>query len=538
MFDVPLAFHFLRPGWLMVLPVAAGLFWAHRRRTDARKRYEGRIDAHLLDHLVISGGQGSRLTPAHVFFTLLALAGLALSGPTWKRVPPPFADDQAALVIVIDASTSMNAVDVQPTRLERARQKVADLLALRGGAKTALVAFAGSAHVVLPLTSDRGILELYASSIQSDVLPIDGKRPALALAEAQQLLERGGTPGSIVFVTDGVPKGDRSAFVRHTGAPVQMLAIGTERGGPIKSGKRKFLTDESGGRVTARLDRASLDRLADSADVSMHYFTADDADVRSVAADAQRHFADVQAADGSLKWKDMGYLLLFPLLVLGAFLFRRGFSVRWAAALLLALNVLFPQVARADESKIADWFLTPDQQGRRHFERGEYDAAAQHFEDPMWRGTALYAAKQYDEAIDAFAIIDSADSWFNQGNAYARLGKLEAALAAFDKTLAHAPDHADAAHNRSVVAAAWQREQEQEDEEPASGGSTLEADDYVIDEEKNKKKRPEGEEMMFGGQMDQRMADMWMRQVQTRPADFLRNKFAFQARDAKEEDDE
>jgi Ca-activated chloride channel family protein len=201
-------------------------------------------------------------------------------------------------------------------------------------------------------------------------------------------------------------------------------------------------------------------------------------------------------------------------------------------------SILFAQPAHADDSAVANLFLTADQQGRSHFERGEYEAAAAHFEDPLWRGVALYAAKRYEDAIDAFAAVDTADSWFNQANAYARLERYEEAVGAYDEALKRAPEHPDAAHNRKIVEAAWQKQKEKEDEKPAEGGSKLGADDYVVDEGGNKKKRPEGEETTFGGQMDEKMAEVWMRQVQTRPADFLRAKFAVQAGDARKEEDE
>ena len=497
------------------------------------------IDEHLLDHLVVSGGAASRFTPAHFAFLGLMLAGVATAGPTWKRVPPPFADDQAALVIVLDASTSMNAIDVQPTRLERARQKIRDLLALREGAKTGLVAYAGSAHVVLPLTNDRGILELYTDAIDTAMMPVAGKRPRAALREAQRVLERDDTPGSIVFLTDGVPERDREAFVKHhsaRGAPVQILALGTERGGPIKTGDGAFAVDPSGERTTTRVDRAALEGLSKRAGIALTWMTADDADVRDVADGAAQHLADVQAADGSLKWKDMGYALLFPVVLLGAFAFRRGFALQWIGVLLVALSVVHAEPVHADDSRWANLFQTPDQQGRRHFERGEYDDAASHFEDAMWRGTALYAAGRYEEAIDAFAALDTAAAWFGEGNAFARLGRYEDAIDAFEQALARDPGHDGAAHNRQIVEAAWQKQKAADEEPPAKGGDTLGADEYVIDKDKNKKKRPETEETTFGGEMDQRMAEIWMRQVQTRPADFLRNKFAVQAHDAKEED--
>jgi len=535
------AFHILRPWWLLGIAAALVLYLLHRRGTDPTSRWGGLVAPHLLKHLTVEGGSASRWRTGPITFFALGLGSLAVAGPAWEKEPPPFADDRAALVIVIDASLSMDAVDVQPSRLERARQKVRDLLAVRPGAKTGLVAYAGSAHEVLPLTSDRGIVELYADSLASNVMPMPGKQAAQALALAEAMLARDKLSGSILFLTDGIPDDQRAAFHEHKaaqGARVFVLAIGSEAGAPIRLADGSFATDAAGKRRVARLH---VDGLDDVADVTQ--LTADASDVERIAARVQRSFETVRDDDASLRWRDRGTVFVLPLLLLVALWFRRGWVVRWAAVLLVGFVLFDAETARAEESGVADLFWTADQQGRRHFERGEYKQAAAHFQDPLWKGVAFYAAEDFENAVNQFARVDTAEGWFNLGNAYAHLGRYEDALESYTAVLQRDAEHTDALANHALVEALWKREQAKEDEEPAKGGDLLGADEIKIADPDDKTKRPESEEEVPGGVMDEKMAEVWMRQVQTRPSAFLRHKFKTQLllgdpAKARKEDDE
>ena len=158
-------FHFLRPEWLWGFVGAAILFWVVSRREDVRARWGSIISPHLLDHLIVDRREHRRLRPVHLTAALMALGSIAAAGPTFERERPPFLQDKAPLAIAIDLSRTMDAIDVSPTRLERAKLKVRDLLALRPGARTAIFAYAGSAHLVLPLTDDSNLIETYVDSL-------------------------------------------------------------------------------------------------------------------------------------------------------------------------------------------------------------------------------------------------------------------------------------------------------------------------------------------------------------------------------------
>ena len=98
-----------------------------------------------------------------------------MAGPSWERRSSPFTEDEAALVIALDVSGSMDQEDVQPSRLERAKQKIHDLLKSRGGARTGLIVFAGTAHTVIPLSNDPEIIRNFLDAIETAIMPRPGK---------------------------------------------------------------------------------------------------------------------------------------------------------------------------------------------------------------------------------------------------------------------------------------------------------------------------------------------------------------------------
>lgn len=325
-------FHFLRPSWLAGLVAVVLLHVGQGYRLAAERQWRGIVAPHLLPHLVVNRGRGRWLAPRHVLALTLALACVALAGPAWQREPPPFVEDRAPLVIAVDLSPSMNAIDVAPTRLARAKQKVRDLIALRAGARTALVAYTGDAHVVLPFTDDPKILTAYVEALASDLMPVAGRKPSSALVAAETLLVHEPTPGSILFVTDGVPEAEVPAFVAHARASengVLALAVGTPEGGPVRTGPGRFAQSASGERVIARLDGPGLDRLAEATGATLVPATLDRSDVERIQRTVQTRLEQAIEQSARTRWRDAGYWLTWPLMLLVLWSFRRGWTVRW-----------------------------------------------------------------------------------------------------------------------------------------------------------------------------------------------------------------
>lgn len=442
-------FHFLRPAWfLALLPLAGLLWWALRGR--GRGGAWARVCDPALLPFVVEHGEGGRQGHAGGLLALAAaLAVTAAAGPTWERLPVPVFRGEAALVVALDLSASMDAEDLKPSRLARARFKVADLLALRRTGQTALLVFAGQAFVVTPLTSDTATIASQLQALETAIMPVQGSNPAAALELAGKLLAQAGMPrGHVLLVTDG---GDADALTRArevaAGADysVSVLGVGSADGAPIPDTNGGFVKDAGGGVVLARLDRDALAALASDGGGDYVEAGVDDGDVQALARsfDADRE-AKVRELDqlAASQWHEVGPWLLLPLLPLAALGFRRGVL---AVALAVGLTLGGPTPARAD------WWRTPDQAGQAAFEAREYADAARRFEDPAWRAAARYRAGDYAAAAKDLEGREGADDFYNRGNALAREGQLKEALAAYDEALKRAPADVDARHNREQV---------------------------------------------------------------------------------------
>lgn len=539
--DTLAQFHFLRPLWLLALLPAGWLLWVVGRQGDVRRRWRQAIAAHLLEALVVPGRAGWRLRPVHLAAALIALGALAMAGPTWECDRPPFVEEKAPLAIAIDLSPTMDAIDVSPTRLERAKLKVKALLAQRPGARTAVYAYAGSTHLVLPLTEDSQLVQTFVDALQTRIMPLPGKDTALALRTIDAALGKEDTPGTIVFFTDGVEAAATAAFKAQVDSgrsqPV-VLGFGTAQGGPVRAVPGDgFVTDASGQQLFARLDVAALQRLKSESGVPVATVMLEgDDDVRWVQRRVQSHLAQKES-EANVRWKEAGWWLLWPIAVLGALWFRKGWTVRWVGAWMLGLLVglaLLPQdgLAQTPSSeapaehgrRFVDLWLTPDQQGRRAFEKGDFKAAAALFQDPMWRGIALYRDGRHADAVQAFALVDSAEGEYNQGNALAQLKRFPEAAARYTQALQRRPGWKEAQANLALMGRLTPPKKK---DDPAT---QEQAPDLAPDQIQFDEKGKQGEKQMQLA--NAQSAEAWMRNIQTTPTELLARKFALQSQGA------
>ncbi|HEY6412159.1 MAG TPA: tetratricopeptide repeat protein [Edaphobacter sp.] len=172
-----------------------------------------------------------------------------------------------------------------------------------------------------------------------------------------------------------------------------------------------------------------------------------------------------------------------------------------------------------------DLWMTDDQQGRYYFQKGDYKRAAEKFEDPLWRGVASARAGDYDAALNAFELSDTAEAWYNQGNALAQLGKYPEAVTAYQQAIERRRPWKEAEDNLALVQSLIPKpkDNKKKDKEQEEQAPNLPPDQIKFDE-----KGKQGKLQRI--QVDPaKMADIWMRNIQTTPADFLRRRFAIQA---------
>ena len=457
-------FHLLRPELLWALgicPVVALALWFRRAHQGDWSRV---IDADLLPFLLPDQTGAARRVSVWIPTFLLALIILAAAGPSLQRVELPVIKRADALVIVLDMSASMLAADVQPSRIQRARQKVLDLLETRNEGVTGLVVFAGDAHVVTPLTDDTRTIANLMPALSPTMMPLPGANAASAIQMAADLLITAGAQGGqILLMTDGLPSFDTGAIkttLEDSGATLAILAIGTPSGAPIPLPNGGFLKDDAGEIVIPALDRGGINAIASELGAAYREITLDEADIEALTE------RDLLVTEGELDldrqtdaWQDQGYWLaaLVALLLLPAF--RKGAVA--GITLLLTFHSPPPQAAEWQ-----DLWLTPDQQGARQLANDLPAEAAATFNDPAWRGVAAYQAGTYDRAAQSFASEQTADSLYNLGNALALQGDLQGALAAYEKSLAQLPDAEDAIANRDFIQSLLdQQEQDPQDQQ-------------------------------------------------------------------------
>ena len=467
--EIMLGFHFLRPWWLLLLPLLLIVLWLLRRRRLQSRRWRSVCDAQLLPHLLISE---SGVRQRRGVLLIVGLGGLlsiaALAGPAWKQLEQPVFRDQSALVLMLDLSRSMDATDVKPTRLTRARLKLIDILKQRKEGQSALIVYAADAFVVSPLTEDAETIIAQVSSLKTSLMPQQGSRPDLAIDMAQQLLAQAGAlRGELLLISDGLENVPSDALqstigeLKQSDYHLSILAVGDAAGAPIALPDGGFLKDSSGAIVIPRLDEAGLKALAQQGDGHYQAMRVDDLDITTLLDSARlTSESELEESQGfkADQWREEGPWLLLLLLPMVLIAFRRG-HLFIVCLLTLPLMSLSPGTAEAEEraanSNEQSWWnglwSTPDQRASRAFESDDLAQAATLFENREWQAATHYRNGNYQQSIDALAGIENADAYYNTGNAYAQLKQWQAALDAYDQALALQSKHEDAKHNRALV---------------------------------------------------------------------------------------
>lgn len=294
-------FHFLRPLWLLALLPGLLLWLSLLKRTQPLGGLSKIVDPHLLKHLLVDAESVRGFRPVHLLGMIWFLSVLALSGPSWRQEPSPFADEQAGLFVLLRVSPTMLATDLQPTRLERARHKLTDLLELREGAATGLIAYNGSAHLVMPLTRDTRILSTMTESLSPEIMPRDGDALSEAIELAQSHFDRTQVPGSILVITDEI----NDTRVPESNLPTQVLALHTPNA-PLPKG---------------------IQTAARQMDLSVTSLSFDAGDIEQINRRARSDFSFSESLSDGQRNKDEGYALIPIIAILSLAFFRKGWTL-------------------------------------------------------------------------------------------------------------------------------------------------------------------------------------------------------------------
>ena len=463
--------HLLRPEWLWaLLPLLLALFF-QRRQQALSGQWKNIIAPQLQQYLLKKSAHTSsnnRLYMAGLWLAAL-LAIVALAGPSWQKQPSAVYASQGGLVIALDLSLSMTAQDLSPSRLQRAKYKVTDILQQTEQDNVALIAYAGDAHVASPLTRDVNTVLNMLPVLSPYIMPTPGSNLVALVKEASALFERGqSSPRRLLLVSDGVEPQDIEAvshLLKAAQIELAILAVGTEQGAPMVRPDGHFFKDGQGQVILPGLEWDNLQRLSAASDGRITRISHDDSDIDYLVSQrlTQQDFTQQQPSLEFDQWRDSGYWLIVPILLLSLTLFRRGVLFITLLSIMAA-----PQESWAD-GPLPNFLLNNDQLAHKQF-KDHPQQAAQLFNDPQWKASSLYKAGDYQGALDIWQQQQDAQSLYNAGNALAQLQRLDEAIDNYEQAMTLDPTLQDAKTNKALVEALQKQEQqdgESADEEQA-----------------------------------------------------------------------
>ncbi|MEJ6078134.1 VWA domain-containing protein [Vibrio sp. 1-Bac 57] len=443
---------FIRPYWLIgLIIIAVYSLWRYQR---SQHKQTGIITNHLSEHLVTlpETSKNNRL----VITILSAIACIALSGPSLRSVELPVYEIQKAQVIALDLSYSMYATDIKPNRLSRAKYKAIELLKQWSEGEKGLIAYAGDAFTITPLTIDSNAIINHIPHLSPELMPVKGSRPDLALQKAISLLENAGyQQGQIVFISDGFDQQSLNKMkdlITGTKWMVSVLAMATPAGAAITLPDGSLLKDDAGNIVIPKLEADKLYPIANMSDGLYLTFDAKGQEIPLLANhyDTNKAVKENQKNAKNMASKqliDDGYWLSLLLLPLFLLLFRKG--TFYVALIALTLPLTTPKVE-------ASIWKNSEQNAYQALQDGDYTQASDNFHNPDWKAAALFKDKQYKQAEAIYseqttANPKNATTLYNLGNAQAMQKKYQQALESYQQALALQPDFAQAKANKEAV---------------------------------------------------------------------------------------
>jgi len=493
-------FSFAQPLWLLLfIPIIALLILLWRSRFNNNMvAGQGVIAEHLARVFSLQANKKASNLPilftiAAVSFVIVAIASPQVNVAGEEKLTSP-------LIIAVDLSNSMETK--QPsgfTNLKRSQLIIDQLLKQGFNRPVSLIAFAGSAHQVLPVSDQLTLLQVYLGYLDPSVMPQQGDDLNQLLTEIGRIKNIEDLGYDLLIVSDGFSV-DESLFAEAVGNHKVLLLA---------------LTDEAASQAN-NLNNVEVltGQYLDSADNSLY-----------------QRLADLAKNNDSNKpvLTNVGYWLLYPVLLLALYFFRKGFSLRWLPMVILAVN-LTPNKA---EAAFIDWWLTADQQGAYYFDKQDFKEAALRFENKEWKAAAYVNAKEYSKAAAIYEKEDDLTGLFNlavtnsKGRNYNRAKKLFQLIVTID------PENADAQKNLDIITALIKEIQDtsenQQDEDPPSDDDDTQDmmdDQLAADKDEIGKREVKVESLSVDELLgSEQKKQQWLRDISRDPKLFLGAKF-------------
>ncbi len=499
-------FHFIRPMWLLgIIGLFIALYLLKKIRIK-QSGWQGILPKHLANALLEKSQNSKPLSLVLPFFIGL-LAIVAMAGPSWQKLPQPVYQLSRGAVLIMDMSYSMYATDISPNRLTRARYKASDLLDNLDEGEIGLIAYAGDAFVISPLTEDINNIKLLLPSLSPDLMPELGSDPMRALLLAHEMLTNAGhVEGDIYWFTDGIENSeiqDITEWNRKHPYKINILGVGTKTGAPIKLTNGEFMKENNGSIVVPKLTEDALKTVSKRMGNQYVRLQNNTDDIKSLINNANQlannaEEKEKESSNTGDQWEEAGPYLLLCLLPLVLGYFRRGTLL----AIVPVMFLITPN-QQAHANLWDDLWKTKDQQAQEKFNQEDYQSAAKQFKNPLWQGSSYYKAGNYEEALKAFQQDNSAEALYNQGNALAKLNKLDEAINAYSQALEKSPDLENAKENKKLIED-LKKQQEQQNSDQNQQGENQEGDDQQQNQEnQNSQENSEGQQSDQNQQQDQ-----------------------------------
>ncbi len=414
-------FHFLRPEalWLFIPLVIIGIILV--LGNHEQKKWKQVIATALRPYMFSKGSPKAILFPLILMIVGVGCMILALAGPTWKKRDIPGEKIPAVVMITLDLSKSMLATDIQPSRLERAKLKISDFLDANPRARAGLIAFAGTPHPVLPFTSDYKLVKHHASSLYNWEMPVQGTDMGLMVSMLDTMMARVQAPSTVLLMTDVLTDRDATLladFINNSIHRLEILLFATN-GDARVPGIQESMPQQAS---------SVLSNLRQNPKINVTTITLDKSDVEGIAKRISDHLVfEKDKKQDAKEWDDSGWMLLIPALLITAFWFRKGWVVQWCWIPLMMIAFSSCSV----ESKHSDWWYNADYQGELFYKKGNYEQAAERFQDNTHKAAAYFKAGNYQAASELLADDSTAVGQYNYGLVLAKLGAYDEAIEAF-----------------------------------------------------------------------------------------------------------
>jgi len=523
-------FHFIRPWWFLALIPALILALLVHRLKQKKGQWHSYLPPHLAHVLVVQGDQQSRNNLPIILSFIWLVTIFALAGPAWKKIERPLFKIKQANVVIIDMSLSMYATDISPDRLTRAKYKLTDLLKQLGEGETALIAFAGDAFVVSPMTSDIANLLNLLPSLNPSIMPDYGSRPDLAIESALALFKQAQySAGQIYLIADDLSPAQAREIeqsLTHTNFELNIMAVGTQKGAPIKMPNDQLLKDHDGNIVLPQVPTLLLSNLAHKLSGRFVSLSHNQSDIKRLVAPQRIAQEHTQSTDQfGDRWQEFGPYLLLLLLPLVAFQCRKGIFSTLMVTLIVMTSTVPNTVYAAPndqqtppvtniEQPTSDWWAnlwqTADQQGLESYQQQNHQQALNQFSDPKWRGASQYQLGDYQQALESFEQFNDRDSLFNQGNALNQLGQHQEAINRYKQALALNDQSSQVtaqqiAQNTDIAKQLLAQQKQQQDQQSQQGDQQQNKDGESPQSEQDSEQQ--GDQQQNEQQSDQQSTD-------------------------------